>query len=87
MATQVPDNHDKAHESMTEQDAVERGKNLAALNHEAEQKKIEESRVDTGKGQTVEEGKTPENNESNGHGSLDHTTDTDKVGNRKSSKK
>ena len=66
MATQVPDNHDKAHEVMTEADAVERGKKLAEVNREAEVKRQEELNAQAEKGVKPAEGNVPENNEDNG---------------------
>lgn len=66
MATQVPDNHDKAHEVMTEQDAVERGKALAEQNNAAEQKRREELEAQADEGLKPVEGHVPENNKDNG---------------------
>ena len=64
--TQVPDNHDKAHEVMTEQDAVERGKALAEQNAAAEQKRFDEQQDEAARGVLPNEGNVPENNKDNG---------------------
>lgn len=64
--TQVPDNHDKAHEVMNETDAVERGQALAEQNNAAEQKRREELEAEADKGVKPAEGDVPENNEDNG---------------------
>lgn len=67
MSTQVPDNHDKAHEVMTEDDAVKRGQQLAEANNETEQARREELETENDKGLKPVEGNVPENNEDNGN--------------------
>jgi hypothetical protein len=59
---QVDDNHDKAHEVMSEQDAIQRGKDLAEQNNAIERNREEEDRD---RGHTPKEGNVPENNKDN----------------------
>lgn len=62
----VPDNHDKAHEVMNEQDAIERGKALADQNNAKEEVRREELATEAEAGVKPEEGHVPENNKDNG---------------------
>lgn len=74
MADQVPDNHDRAHEVMTEGEAIERGQNLAQVNHEAEQARLQESRDEAARDRG---GLPPENNFDNGHADEDRKNNLD----------
>lgn len=66
MANDVDDNHDKAHEVMTEDDAVERGQALAEQNNAAEEKRRKELEAEADEGIKPVEGNVPENNKDNG---------------------
>lgn len=62
----VADNHDKAHEVMTEDDAVKRGQALAEVNAAKDQERQDELDNQAEAGVKPAEGNVPENNKDNG---------------------